>query len=42
VDGYAMGSISMTAYALGRYGVEPEDLGSAPPLPDVPADETNI
>jgi 4,5-DOPA dioxygenase extradiol len=42
VDGYAMGSISMTAYALGRHDVEPEDLGSAPPLPDVPADETNI
>jgi 4,5-DOPA dioxygenase extradiol len=42
VDGYAMGSISMTAYALGCHDVEPEDLGSAPPLPDVPADETNI
>jgi 4,5-DOPA dioxygenase extradiol len=42
VDGYAMGSLSMTSYALGGQDLAPEGTGAAPPLPDVPADETNI
>jgi len=42
VDGYAMGSLSMTAYTLGCHELEPGGAGNAPPLPDVPADGTNI
>ena len=42
VDGYAMGSLSMVSYALGRDELEPEGRGGAPVLPDVPADETNL
>jgi 4,5-DOPA dioxygenase extradiol len=42
VDGYAMGSLSMTSYTLGCDGVESDDHGGAPPLPTVPADGTNI
>jgi 4,5-DOPA dioxygenase extradiol len=42
VDGYAMGSLSMAAYALGCHEIESEDHGGAPPLPTVPADGTNI
>ena len=42
VDGYAMGSLSMTAYTLGCDAVESDDQGAAPTLPDVPADETNL
>jgi 4,5-DOPA dioxygenase extradiol len=46
VDGYAMGSISMTAYAVGApEPVGPADQDPAPALPDpevVPPDETNI
>lgn len=41
VGGYAMGSLSMVSYAVGC-DVESDDLGGAPVLPDVPADETNI
>jgi 4,5-DOPA dioxygenase extradiol len=43
VDGYAMGSLSMTAYALDDEA--PADAPGprgAPPLPDAPADETNV
>ncbi|HEX8804791.1 MAG TPA: 4,5-DOPA dioxygenase extradiol [Acidimicrobiales bacterium] len=42
VDGYAMGSLSMVAYTLGCHEVSGEDGGTAPPLPTVPADGTNI
>jgi 4,5-DOPA dioxygenase extradiol len=47
VAGYAMGSLSMTAYTLGLPppGAQAEDAGPAPPLPDptvVPPDETNL
>jgi 4,5-DOPA dioxygenase extradiol len=42
VDGYAMGSLSMTSYTLGCDDLEPDGHGGAPVLPDVPGDETNI
>jgi 4,5-DOPA dioxygenase extradiol len=44
VDGYAMGSLSMVAYTLGCQSLEPEAEGrrGSPPLPDIPADETNL
>jgi hypothetical protein len=46
VDGYAMGSISMTSYALGApKPASPLDNDPAPALPDprqVPPDDTNI
>ncbi|MGD0442214.1 MAG: 4,5-DOPA dioxygenase extradiol [Acidimicrobiales bacterium] len=42
VDGYAMGSLSMTSYTLGCHELEPDGQGGAPVLPHVPADETNI
>ena len=41
VDGYAYGSLSMTAYTLGIGAVHGDDAGGAPPL-DVPADESNL
>jgi 4,5-DOPA dioxygenase extradiol len=42
VDGYAMGSLSMVSYAFGCAELEPSSGSGAPPLPEVPADETNI
>ncbi|HEV7760442.1 MAG TPA: 4,5-DOPA dioxygenase extradiol [Acidimicrobiales bacterium] len=43
VDGYSMGSLSMTAYTLGCHELEADDdQGAAPTLPDIPADETNL
>jgi 4,5-DOPA dioxygenase extradiol len=46
IDGYAMGSLSMTVYTVGAdRPVTPlpaEAAGGAPPLPPVPADETNV
>jgi len=43
VEGRAMGSLSMTAYTL-DIGDDrhPHETDGAPPLPDVPAEETNI
>jgi 4,5-DOPA dioxygenase extradiol len=42
VDGYAMGSLSMTCFTLGCDDVEANGTGGAPPLPEVPADESNV
>ncbi len=48
VEGYAMGSLSMTSYVLGDplLATEADELAAdgagAPELPDVPADETNL
>jgi 4,5-DOPA dioxygenase extradiol len=42
VDGYAMGSLSMVSYTLGGHELDVDSPRGAPPLPDVPADETNI
>ena len=42
VDGYAMGSLSMTAYTLGCRELESSGHGGSPALPPVPADETNM
>ena len=40
--GYSLGSLSMTAYAVGRSGIEQAAGDAAAPLPaDVPADQTN-
>jgi 4,5-DOPA dioxygenase extradiol len=41
IDGYAMGSLSMTCYTLGCEDVGAAGSGGAPPLPRVPL-ETNI
>lgn len=42
VEGYAMGSLSMTSFTVGCSQVTGGGSGAAPPLPDVPADETNV
>ena len=45
VDGYAMGSLSMTCYTVGCDELDARgdaDADGAPPLPHVPADETNL
>jgi 4,5-DOPA dioxygenase extradiol len=43
VEGRAMGSLSMTAYSLGAGGhAAPATDEGAPPLPDVPPEETNV
>jgi 4,5-DOPA dioxygenase extradiol len=42
VDGYAMGSLSMASYTLGGHELDVDSRRGAPPLPDGPADETNI
>jgi 4,5-DOPA dioxygenase extradiol len=42
VDGYTMGSLSMTSFTLGLHEAEPGAGGGAPPLPTVPPDETNL
>ena len=42
VDGYAMGSLSMTSYTLGCHPLQPDVLGGSPALPHIPADETNM
>ena len=42
IDGYAMGSLSMTSYALGYRELDIENPRGAPPLFGVPADETNL
>lgn len=42
VDGYAMGSLSMTSFALGCDQISASRTGQAPPLPSVPADESNL
>ncbi|MEV6812751.1 4,5-DOPA dioxygenase extradiol [Micromonospora sp. NPDC051296] len=43
VDGYAYGSLSMTAYTVGRSGEPEQPLAGSPTLPDgVPADSANI
>jgi 4,5-DOPA dioxygenase extradiol len=42
-EGYFGGSLSMTSYTVGLHApAEDDDLPGSPPLPDVPADETNI
>jgi len=43
VDGYTMGSLSMSAYTFGCKNTGPvREAGLAPVLPKVPADETNV
>jgi 4,5-DOPA dioxygenase extradiol len=42
VDGYAMGSLSMTSYTLGGHVPQSDELRGSPALPAVPADETNM
>jgi hypothetical protein len=38
-----MGSLSMTCYTIGtNVTVDPQETEDAPPLPHVPADETNV
>jgi 4,5-DOPA dioxygenase extradiol len=42
VDGYAMGSLSMTSYTLGYRELDVDNPRGALPLRGVPADETNL
>jgi len=42
IDGYAMGSLSMTCYTVGCHELETVGNGGAPALPHIPADETNM
>lgn len=43
VDGYAMGSLSMTAYSVDMQAdTAPDQTDGAPPLPHLPADETTV
>jgi hypothetical protein len=38
-----MGSLSMTAYSVGMQAdTAPDQTDGAPPLPDLPADETTV
>jgi hypothetical protein len=37
-----MGSLSMTCFALGCNEIGVSGTGEAPPLPHVPADESNL
>ncbi len=42
VDGYAMGSLSMTSYTLGTHcDLRPGEMAGSPELPRLPGDETN-
>ncbi|MGQ9427208.1 4,5-DOPA-extradiol-dioxygenase [Gilvimarinus sp. F26214L] len=43
IQGYAMGSLSMTSYALGCCGdLKSHDSRGAPPVTDVPGEQTNL
>ncbi len=43
IDGYAMGSLSMTCYTLGCHDLHPDGRGGgSPALPRIPADNTNV
>ena len=42
VDGYAMGSLSMTCYTLGCRQIDAGGVGGAPALPRIPIDGTNL
>jgi 4,5-DOPA dioxygenase extradiol len=43
IEGYAMGSLSMTSYTLDvQHTVEPVSTSGAPPLDGVPGDQSNI
>jgi 4,5-DOPA dioxygenase extradiol len=43
VDGYAMGSLSMSAYTFGcKEAMHVNNDQPSPPLPEIPADETNV